>query len=157
MSDGDLARFYKSFSIRGSYWDSVIHSVVNPLFHISICFSYYMIFQKIEILFFSPFFALSSSVLIAVKNNYFKALFKNKILIETDVNESTKLRNYKIYFLITEFLSIEGLILTTIFVKYYAIFEIAVIQLLIFFIANISASLIKFYNFSYKGKTFKKY
>ena len=116
-----------------------------------------MIFQKIEILFFSPFFALSSSVLIAVKNNYFKALFKNKILIETDVNESTKLRNYKIYFLITEFLSIEGLILTTIFVKYYAIFEIAVIQLLIFFIANISASLIKFYNFSYKGKTFKKY
>ena len=40
MSDGDVARFNQNFSIRGAYWDAMIHSVLNPLYYISICFSF---------------------------------------------------------------------------------------------------------------------
>ena len=36
MSDGDLARFNQSFSIRGAYWDAVIHSILNPLYYVFI-------------------------------------------------------------------------------------------------------------------------
>ena len=79
MSDGDVARFNKSFSIRGSYWDSMIHSILNPLYHLSISFSYYLVFDNIIFLIIAPFLVLSSSLLMAVKNNYFKALlFNNK-------------------------------------------------------------------------------
>ena len=66
-------------------------------------FSYYMIFSKINF-FFSPFCSFKQCVNSSKKQ--LLTLFKNRFII--DVNESTKLRNYKIYFLITEFLSIEA-------------------------------------------------
>ena len=72
MSDGDVARYHQSFSIRGSYWDSVIHTVINPLYYIAICHSFYLQFSEINFLKVSPIIALSCSVLMGVKNNYYK-------------------------------------------------------------------------------------
>ena len=48
MCDGDVARFNNSKSIRGSYWDAMIHSLLNPLYIILICISYYLNFNEIN-------------------------------------------------------------------------------------------------------------
>jgi len=156
MCDGDVARFNKSFSIRGSYWDSVIHSVLNPLYHLAIVYSFYLQFKDINFLLFSPFIVLSSSILMSVKNNYFKALFQNnkQYLDKELVKENFPC--HKFFYFISEILSIEGFLLTSIFVSLIDIKELAFLHLITFFLSNIAAALLKFYQYSYKGNVFKK-
>ena len=156
MSDGDVARFNKSFSIRGSYWDSMIHSILNPLYHLSISFSYYLVFDNIIFLIIAPFLVLSSSLLMAVKNNYFKALlFNNKTENKKSSKKMSRLK-YIFYYTVSEILSIEGFVFIAILIKYLNIYELALAHLIFFFSANLLISCIKFYNYSYSGYTFRK-
>lgn len=103
MSDGDVARFNKSFSIRGAYWDAVIHSIVNPLYYVSISYSFFIQFDNEIFLILGAFMGISSSVLMAVKNNYYKAmLFNNETYKPKKPNGSTnKGVKFKIFFLLT--------------------------------------------------------
>lgn len=156
MSDGDVARFNKSFSIRGSYWDSVIHSVLNPLYYLAVVYSFYVQFEDIYFVLFSPFVVLSSSILMSVKNNYYKALFQNnRQNLVKELTNKTSLR-FKLFYIISEVLSIEGFLFTSIFIKLIDSKQLALIHLITFFLSNITASLLKFYQYSYKGYVFKK-
>lgn len=155
MSDGDVARFHKSFSIRGSYWDSVIHSILNPLYYMSISFSYYFIFGELIFLIITPFIVLSSSLVMAVKNNFFKALYFNKKNENKSQNKMSPIK-YKLYYFLSEIISIEGFILTAVFVKFIKQYELAIFQLIFFLISNIFVACLKFYNYSYRGSTFSK-
>lgn len=153
MSDGDIARFNKSYSIRGAYWDSVIHSIVNPTYYILIAYSFFLQFDDTIFLILCAFIGLSSSVLMSVKNNYYKAMLFNKKELEVKkVNEITsKSWRFKIFFFVSEALSIEGFILLTLVIRFLDIKILALFLLALYICANILASCIKFYQLSYKG------
>ena len=163
MCDGDVARFNKSFSIRGAYWDAVIHSVLNPLYYILICFSFYLQFDNNLFIIVGAFLGLSSSLLLGVKNNYFKAMLYNGINLNkkgsaSDFKKNTTLENikFKLIYVLSEILSIEGFVFLTVFVRIMNLELYAFILVSIYLISNLLISFIKFYQLSYKGKTFTK-
>lgn len=154
MSDGDVARYYKSYSIRGAYWDSVIHSFLNPLYCLSISYSFYLQFDDNIFLIIGCLLSFSSSVLMGVKNNFFKAKYLNK---ETYSKTSNQISNnntnffYKLFFVSSEILGMEGLIFFTITARLVDIREYAVCLLIIYLTSNLVVCAIKFYNLSYYG------
>ena len=158
MSDGDVARFNQSYSIRGAYWDAVIHSIVNPLYYVFISYSFYVQFNNDIFLILGAFSGISSSVLMAVKNNYYKAMLFNKISLEDKKNNHLKVKNFKFFILFTlsEIMSIEGFVLLTVLVRLIDIELLAFILVFAYIGFNILISLVKFYQFSYSGKTFTK-
>lgn len=153
MSDGDVARFNRSFSIRGAYWDAVIHSVVNPLYYILISYSFFLQFNNHFFLIFGALVGLSSSVLMAAKNNYYKAMLFNGEKYEAKIKEASYNRSFKfkIFFLASEVMSIEGFVLLTVFVRFINEEILAIVLLVVYLLANLMISLIKFYQLSYKG------
>ena len=151
MSDGDVARFNKSYSVRGVYWDSVIHSVLNPLYYISCCFSFYFYSENEQFLFIAPFLGLSSSLLMSVKNNYDKALFKNNaenVVLDNKIKNNLK---FKIFNFISEIVSIEGFLFFTLLIQYFQISNFMLLFIYIYLVLNIIVSLVKFLLLSYKG------
>ena len=163
MSDGDIARFNRTFSIRGSYWDAVIHSVINPLYYIFSCFSFYLQFDNNMFIIIGAFLGLTSSVLMGVKNNYFKAMLYNGLSLKSDTSSIPSLKKSfkenvksKIIYFLSEILSIEGFVFLTVFVKFFDIELIAFILVFIYFFSNILIMAIKFYQLSYTGKTYTK-
>lgn len=157
MSDGDVARFHQSFSIRGSYWDSVIHSILNPLYYIFITSSFFLQFNNEYFLYICPFIGLSSSVLMGVKNNYYKAmLFNNKNLKKNENNYSRKNKRFKLFFFMSEIMSIEGFIFLTVLVRYFGSELFAFIIVYMYLSSNLLIALIKFFQFSYLGKAYSK-
>lgn len=165
MSDGDVARFNQNFSIRGAYWDAIIHSVLNPLYYISICFSFYLQFDNNSFIIIGALLGLSSSVLMAVKNNYFKAMLFNgmsltkNVTLDSPVEKKLNIKKnikYKSIYFLSEILSIEGFIFLTVFVRLFDKELFAYILLFIYFFSNILITAVKFYQFSYNGKTFTK-
>ena len=153
MSDGDIARFNQSFSIRGAYWDAVIHSIVNPCYYVLISFSFYLQFNNDLFLILGGFTGMSSSVLMAVKNNYYKAMllnnepYKNKHV----KNLSKTSLKFKLFFLVSEVLSIEGFVLLTVCVRSLNIESTAIALILLYLGSNTLISAVKFYQLSYKG------
>jgi phosphatidylglycerophosphate synthase len=162
MCDGDIARFNSSFSIRGAYWDAVIHSVLNPLYNILICVSFYVQFDNNLFLFLSSFLGMSSSLLLSVKNNYYKAMLHNNIPYNRSSVEKklvmtglSKIK-YKITYILSEILSIEGFLLLSVVVRFVGIESYALNLILLFMVFNCAIACVKFYSLSYKGKTFTK-
>ena len=153
MSDGDLARFNQSFSIRGAYWDAVIHSVLNPLFYILILYSFYIQFDNVSFLLIGPIAGLSSSILMGVKNNYYKAMLFNNEILKVKKEENTQKRKFifQLFFITSEVLSIEGFVFLTLVVRYLEVEILAMILSICYISANIFISIIKFYQLSYKG------
>ena len=157
MVDGNIARFNNSYSIRGAYWDAVIHSILNPLFYIATCYSMFLQYDNIDFLIISPFIALSSSVLMSVKNNYYKAQYQNYIINQKkDLRPKELTINFKIMFFLSELLSIEGFLIGVIIVKELNIMTLSTSLLKFYLLSNIIISIIKFFQLSYKGKTFSK-
>jgi phosphatidylglycerophosphate synthase len=153
MSDGDVARFNKSFSIRGAYWDAVIHSIVNPLYYVFISYSFYHQFDNDFFMILGALAGVSSSILMAVKNNYYKAMLFNNETLKTkkENNLQNKSLKFKLFFLMSEFLSIEGFILLTILIRFLEIEFLGLILLLGYIGANLLIASIKFYQLSYTG------
>lgn len=158
MSDGDVARFNQSYSIRGAYWDAIIHSIVNPLYYVFISYSFYVQFDNDIFLILGAFSGISSSVLMAVKNNYYKAMLFNKISLEDKKNNHLKVKNFKFFILFTlsEIMSIEGFVLLTVLVRLIDIELLAFILVFAYLGFNILIGAVKFYQFSYKGSAFSK-
>lgn len=153
MSDGDVARFNQTFSIRGAYWDAVIHSIVNPLYYVLISYSFFVQFNNELFLIFGAFAGVSSAVLMAVKNNYYKAMLFNGESYKPKIKEASynKSFKFKIFFLASEVLSIEGFVLLTVAARVVNEEVLAFALLVIYLLANVMISLIKFYQLSYKG------
>ena len=153
MSDGDVARYNKSFSIRGAYWDAVIHSILNPLYFISISYSFFIQFENNLFLIIGCLSSLSMSVLMGVKNSYYKAKFFNKETYNPiiNVNSDNKSIVHKLFFVSSEILGMEGFIFLTIVVRIIDVDIFAVCLLLLYLMSNIFISGLKFYNLSYYG------
>tara|TARA_Y100000768_G_C23975727_1_gene682943 strand:+ start:451 stop:1176 length:726 start_codon:yes stop_codon:yes gene_type:complete len=157
MSDGDLARINKTFSIRGVYWDSMSHNIINPLIGIGICLSFYYKFHDIIFLFLMSITCLIISLTSAVKNNYYKALYSHKLELK---KKTYNLQNGifgKVFFLVSELLGMEGLILfKTLDSLYNFSKEFILIFLVFYLLGNLMVIVIKFYQNSYKGGTISK-
>ena len=156
LSDGEVARFNNSSSIRGSYWDSMIHSLLNPLYALFICISYYKIFHNNIFLIIAPFITLIFSLTLAVKHNYYKALFNNK-----GTQNPKNIKLYKSFFsrliyVFSEIISLEGLVLTSIFIKIFGIEDYALYSLVLFSVFNLLLVFVKFYLFSYTNSIYTK-
>ena len=153
MSDGDVARFNQSFSIRGAYWDAVIHSILNPLYYVFISYSFYRQFDNDYFMILGALAGVSSSVLMAVKNNYYKAmLFNNERLkAKKEINSKNISLKFKLFFMVSEFLSIEGFVFLTILVRLLDVELLGLILSIGYIGANVLISGIKFYQLSYKG------
>lgn len=155
MADGDVARYNNKFSIRGVYWDSMAHSVINPLFFINGCLLLYQRFDQIYFLYISPFICLIISLFMSTKNNYLKAKHLNN---EPKNNKRKEDYNYKqkIILFISLIFSIEGFI-PFLFISilidniYFSFVGVTLFCIAIFF-----GSLLKFLNYSYKGYTLRK-
>ena len=158
MSDGDVARYNKSFSIRGSYWDSVIHSVINPLYYFLISYSFFIQFSKEFFLILGAFACLSTSVLMAVKNNYYKALYFNDKKKEKSNNANSNFKDlkYKTLYFFSEIMSIEGFVFLALFIRVFNVEQFALILILSYIFFNALISSVKFYQFSYYNKVFSK-
>ena len=158
MSDGDVARFNKSYSIRGAYWDAVIHSILNPLYYILILYSFYIQFDSITFLILGSFAGLSSSILMGVKNNHYKAMFLNNETSKAKKEEKLQKRDWKfrLFFISSEILSIEGFVFLTLLVKYLDVELLAIILSVCYISANLLISAMKFYELSYNGFYKKK-
>jgi len=153
MSDGDVARFNQSFSIRGAYWDAVIHSILNPLYFVFISYSFFIQFNNNIFLILGAFMGVSSSVLMGVKNNYYKAIFSNEVSSNPIKNISSVNKSLisKLFSLVSEGLSIEGFVLLTVVVRFIDKELLAIILLLLYLSSNLLVSTVKFYLLSYKG------
>lgn len=153
MSDGDVARFNKSFSIRGAYWDAVIHSILNPLYFIAISYSFFLQFDNNIFLIFGCFTGLSCSVLMGIKNNFYKAKFFNKEIYSPGIEKKSNSNNLlgKLFFVLSETLGIEGFLFLTMIVRIIDIESFGIGLLVAYFIFNSLIGGIKFYNLSYFG------
>ena len=88
-----------------------------------------------------------------VKNNYYKAKFFNKEIYTPIINDNSDNNSliYKLFFVSSEILGMEGFIFLTIVVRIIDVNLFAVCLLLLYLVSNIFISLLKFYNLSYYG------
>ena len=155
MSDGDVARYNKKFSIRGFYWDSMAHTIINPLFFINGCILLYQRFDQIYFLFLSPFMGLVVSFFISTKNNFMKAKHLNN---EPYIKYNKKDYDYiqKLILFISLIFSLEGFIPFLLISMLINDLYFASAGVSLFFITIFLGSLLKFLNYSYKGYTLRK-
>ena len=105
MSDGDIARFNGSYSIRGKYWDRLNHSVINPAYCFFIGLNFFNKYDDILYLYlgalmmFSQSFILNSKYFIESDYSEVKFRISNNMIL-------TRLKN-----VIVDLLGMEGLLL----------------------------------------------
>jgi len=115
VSDGELARYQKRFSRNGAYWDYLTHSLVYPLFFANMGIALYLRYGMMEFLFMASFGAISIGFFDAAKNDYYRALFANRVTLdeysssdsEASSGKSIFKRTHPVFF---EVFSFEGLI-----------------------------------------------
>lgn len=161
LSDGDLARYYKTYSIKGAYMDFMIHSLIYPLYIIFYSIIVYINFENIFFLYSGIFLSLLMSLILSSKNNYFRALFQNgihkddfisKFKIRLDLN--SKFKNYLIN-IITDIISIEGFIFFNVLIYFFQM-EIIYTSIYSFYMLSFLIILfVKLFN-SFKNKIYSK-
>ena len=153
LCDGDVARFTQKFSINGAYWDYMIHSILYPVFFISISYAQYMKFDDVMFLLIGLGGSVIVSQLLAVKNNYYRAMLFNKKQIDTEQGKNTDSdKKYLIKNAVISLLSYEGFLfsylVSSIFLKENVFFKILLCFYLVIFTLIV---LVKFLSFSKKG------
>lgn len=153
LCDGDVARFTQKFSINGAYWDYMIHSLLYPLFFININLALYLKYEQDLFMFIAAFGGVVVSQLLAVKNNYYRAMLFNKVPLQSNLGSNSQ-GNVK-YFLfnsIKSLLSFEGFLLLYVVLSFLTENSYAFLCLMIFyslvFLAVVST---KFISFTKKG------
>jgi phosphatidylglycerophosphate synthase len=156
MSDGDVARFNQSYSVRGSYWDAMIHATLYPLFFFAASISFWLSFENDQFLVLGGLGAIITSLLLSVKNNYYKALYffqagrnKNNNTQQSKMNK--KSLKFKMFFWASEFLSFEGFLPMVMISNYTKNQALSLITLVFYGFAFLLIILVKFYSLSYKG------
>lgn len=154
MSDGDVARFNQSFSHRGKYWDSLIHSVLNPLYSLLIPVGIYFKTNDLIFLFLAILLMFSQHILLASKYNFHADQnTSNSGNNNTIQSDSIKRKILKI---LSEILGMEGYILSTIILSSLGFFKDLKIILSVYVLANCGIALVKIYQLSYYKKTFSR-
>lgn len=161
LSDGDLARYYKTFTLRGAYMDFMIHALIYPLYIIFYSIIAYINFENIFFLYSGIFLSLLMSLILASKNNYFRALFQNGIhkndfisKFKITLDLKSKFKNYLIN-LITDIISIEGFIFFNVLIFFLQIEIIYTFLHSFYMFTFLIVLIIKFFN-SLKNKIISK-
>lgn len=153
LCDGDVARFTKKFSINGSYWDYMVHSVLYPIYFITISISLWSKFDDVKFLFLGLFGSVIVSQLLSVKNNYYRAMLFNGEALDLTKSEN-KQEGMKFLVMNTALaiLSFEGFLLAYVAAIFIGLSKEVFLALFVFymffFLMNVLA---KFYLFSKKG------
>ena len=157
MSDGDVARFHQSFSHRGKYWDSMIHSILNPLYCFLIPFGIFDRTADLRFLYLAILLLFSQSILLATKYTY----PKSGKTIPNQQDDSQFDKNESISSFVkrqaSEIIGMEGFVLISLLTATvgHSRHLVWVFSAYIFF--NFTVAFIKFYHFSYYGKTYSKF
>jgi phosphatidylglycerophosphate synthase len=144
MSDGDVARFNKSFSSRGQYWDRLNHSIINPLYCLLIGNNLFLVFNDILFLKLGIILMFTQFILLNVKYYY----------TDHTVSLRNSLDGDKYILLgkniLLDLFSMEGLILSLVLLAEF-IPKTGLILLLCFYIALFMLiAAVKFYENSYR-------
>lgn len=153
LCDGDVARFNQTFSINGSYWDYMIHSVLYPLVYAGILYALYTEYGEVFFLVFGLVGSIIVSQLLAVKNNYYRAMLFSKLDLDVSVgSENASGFKYEIRRALHSVLSYEGFLFFITIISVLGvdvlIFKYTVIFYTLVFLAIV---LVKLYQFSIKG------
>lgn len=84
LSDGDVARFNKTFSVNGAYWDYMAHSVLYPLYFACFSVSAYLLYDEPSHLVVGCFGSIVLSQTLSVKNNYYRAMLFNRQTLDLE-------------------------------------------------------------------------
>lgn len=153
VCDGEVARFNKTFSLNGAYWDYMIHALLYPLYFFGITYSSYIKFDEPFFLILGCAGILVISLMLAVKNNYFRAMFfNNKDFNEwKNINKKVSNQSFTLFNLASLLLGFEGFFALYIPVNIFGN-EYLLITFIICYIFLFSLSVaIKFLGFSKKG------
>ena len=153
VSDGEVARFTQKFSINGAYWDYMIHAILYPLYFFGMTTAVYYEYDNVIFLFIGTVAVLVTSLMLATKNNYFRAKFFNNDSYSDWKKLNTKVSNKKftLFNLISLMVSFEGLFILYIgcfFIKSEFLYYILFITYILFFTL---ISIVKFYKFTING------
>ena len=153
MSDGDVARFNRTYSHRGKYWDSMIHSVLNPLYSAVFPLAAFLKTGDVEFLVFVTLLMFSQSILLASKYNFPQnALNKPQPTLQNrKPTPSAQIMN-----IASEIVGMEGFILASILSSCINDNINQKIVFLAFALANLGVAAIKFYQLSYFQRTYSK-
>ena len=114
MSDGDVARFNQSFSIRGKYWDRINHSLINPGYCFFVGLNFYnkydydlFLYLGVMMMFLQSF-VINSKYFIESDYSAINLRFSNNLII-------SRLKN-----IIIDMIGMEGLLFTLVlFAEYH--------------------------------------
>tara|TARA_Y100000739_G_scaffold213436_1_gene206402 strand:+ start:15613 stop:16350 length:738 start_codon:yes stop_codon:yes gene_type:complete len=113
LSDGDIARYNKSFSVKGAYMDYMIHSILYPLYIINLSIICYINYLDVKFLFLGLVLSFLQSLLQATKNTFQRAFHQSSISNKSITNVFSKgqssIKKYIINIL-TDLLSVQGFV-----------------------------------------------
>ena len=146
VCDGEVARFNQQFSINGAYWDYMIHALLYPMYFFGMTFAIYSKFNNIAFLLLGTVGVLVVSLMLAVKNNYFRAKFFNNHSFDEWKQKNTKVTDGKfgIFNFVSLVTSFEGL-----FIFYILLFFInsEILYMLLFSVYIFLFALVSFVKF----------
>ena len=153
MSDGDVARYNGTYSHRGKYWDSMIHSVLNPLYSAVFPLAAFLTTRDIEFLVLLSLLMFSQSILLASKYNFPQNALNKAKPNRYNGKPSLPARLIKIA---SEVIGMEGFIVASITSSSIADPLSQKIVFIAFASANFCVAAIKFYQLSYYQRTYSK-
>lgn len=113
LSDGDIARYYNTFSVKGAYMDYMIHSILYPLYIINLSIICYINFLDVKFLILGLMLSFLQSLLLATKNTFQRAFHQSSISNKSMTNifkkDQSSIKKYIINIL-SDILSIEGFV-----------------------------------------------
>ena len=153
LCDGDVARYTQKFSINGAYWDYMIHSILYPLYFVSILISSYFRTNEVVFLYMSGFGAVLVSQLLSVKNNYYRAMLFNSVKLNREAGANNNDDRFALLVnVLKNILGFEGFLFGYLALVLLSASSFVFIMFFIFYMAVFSfIALAKFYSFSRKG------
>ena len=143
MSDGDIARFNKSFSKRGKYWDRLNHSIINPLYCLMISLKYFMLFDDKNILLVGLLLTFTQNLAMNAKYYYPESFDSSSIRYS-----SNKLKS-RVKNILLDLLGMEGIIMFFVVGSFLHNFATVIAGLIFFSSITIVIAFIKIYKRSY--------
>lgn len=96
VCDGEIARYTKKYSDNGAFYDYVIHSILYPLYSAFAYVGAFLVYGDPILLLIGIYLIFAASLGQAIKNTYYRALFKSG---RSEASSEPKNTNAKILYL----------------------------------------------------------
>jgi len=153
ICDGEVARFDQTFSMNGAYFDYMVHALVYPLYFFGMGYATYIYFSNDFFIVLGGLGSILISLMLAVKNNYFRAMLFNNLSIDDWKNKSnSNSKNKSLMFnFISAVMSFESfffLYIVLFFVQNETLYQVLFLAYMIFFSL---VGIVKFIGLAKKG------